>query len=258
MGAIKKIKSLKAKKEDVNVTTSNLNGISWLLESFLRRFRTAGFLFFLSPLIVICVLCLGAAAAPGLFVFDTVREMSMSWPLFLRYFAMGVGFALGYLTYGLSLIFIVPFVNFLNPLKVKPMRGPWFSLHTVPWFFHNGLTYMVRFTFLEFVTPSPLNILFFRMMGMKIGKGVVINTSNISDPALIEIGDYVTVGGSATIFAHYGQKGYLIVAPVKIGKGTNIGLKASIMGGCTVGENVMIKPHAVLLPKTELKDNEVI
>jgi hypothetical protein len=30
------------------------------------------------------------------------------------------------------------------------------------------------------------------------------------------------------------------------------------MGGCTVGENVMIKPHAVLLPKTELKDNEVI
>lgn len=266
MGAAKKLKSLrlkksaaaKAAKEDVNVTTSELTGMQWLLESFLRRFRTAGFLFFLSPLVVVCVFCLGAAAAPGLFVFDSIRDMSAEWPVYFRYLATGVGFALGYLTYGLSLIFIVPLMNFLNPLKVKPVRGPWFSLHTVPWFFHNGLTYMVRFTFLEFVTPSPLNILFYRMMGMKIGKGVVINTTNISDPALIEIGDYVTVGGSATIFAHYGQKGYLVVAPVKIGRGTNIGLKASIMGGCTVGENVMLKPHTVLLPKTEVKDNEVI
>lgn len=255
MGAAKKLKSA---KEDVNVVTSERTGVQWLLESFLRRFRTLSFLVFMSPLIVICVVSLGAAAAPGMFVFDSIREFSSSWPTFPRYFAIGCGFALGYLTYGISLIFIIPLVNFLMPFRVKPTRGPWFSLSSVPWFFHNGLTYMVRFTFLEFVTPSPMNILFYRMMGMKIGKGVVINTTNISDPSLITIGDYVTVGGSATIFAHYGQKGYLVIAPVTIGSGTNIGLKASIMGGCTVGENVMLKPHAVLLPKTEVKDNEVV
>jgi acetyltransferase-like isoleucine patch superfamily enzyme len=117
---------------------------------------------------------------------------------------------------------------------------------------------MVRFTFLEFITPSPLNILFYRMMGMKIGKGVVINSSNISDPCLITLGDYVTVGGSATIFAHYGQRGYLVVAPVVIGKGTNIGLKASVMGGSVIGENVMIKPHTAVLPKTQIPDGETV
>ena len=117
---------------------------------------------------------------------------------------------------------------------------------------------MVRYTFLEFLTPSPLNILFYRMMGMKIGKGVVINSSHISDPCLITLGDYVTVGGSATIFAHYGQHGYLIIAPVTIGKGTNIGLKASVMGGATIGENVTIKPHSVVLPKTTVSDGETV
>ena len=117
---------------------------------------------------------------------------------------------------------------------------------------------MVRLSFLDFVTPSPLNVLFYRMMGMKIGKGVVINTTNISDPSLITLGDYVTVGGSATIFAHYGQKGYLIIAPVTVGSGTNIGLKASIMGGVTVGKNVTIKPHVALLPKTDIPDGETV
>ncbi len=58
----------------------------------------------------------------------------------------------------------------------------------------------------------------------------LINTTNISDPCMITLGDYVTVGGSVTIFGHYGQKGYLIIEPVEIGNGTTIGLKSSIMG----------------------------
>jgi len=172
--------------------------------------------------------------------------------------AAGFGLATGYLIYGICLIFIVPAVNFINPWKPKPFRGPWYSLPAVPWFIHNGLTYMVRYTFLEFVTPSPLNILFYRMMGMKIGKGVVINSTNISDPSLITLGDYVTVGGSATIFAHYGQKGYLVIAPVTVGNYTNIGLKASIMGGAQVGANVTIKPHSAVLPKAVVSDGETV
>lgn len=257
-GAAKKEKEASVLKEDVHVTSSELRGIHGLLESFLRRFRTLGFLVFAAPLVLLCVFCLGVSAGPGVYVFDMVREFSQTWPPLFRYMALGCGFAFGYVTYGLTLIFVVPTVNFLVPFKVKPFRGPWFSLESVPWFFHNGLTYMVRFTFLEFVTPSPVNILFYRMMGMKIGKGVVINTTNISDPSLITIEDYVTIGGSATIFAHYGQKGYLIISPVKIGRGSNIGLKASIMGGVTVGENVTLKPHAVLLPKTVVGDGETV
>jgi hypothetical protein len=244
-------------REDVHTTTSNEAGVRGFAETFLRRFRNLSFALLLSPLAVICCACLGISAAPGIFVFRAMDQFSAGWPAIFHYAALGFGFALGFLTYGLTLIFVVPLANFLMP-RVKPFRGPYYSLPAIPWFIHNGLTYMVRFTFLEFITPSPLNILFYRMMGMKIGKGVVINSSNISDPCLITLGDYVTVGGSATIFAHYGQKGYLVIAPVVIGKGTNIGLKSSIMGGAVIGENVMIKPHTAVLPKTEIKDGETV
>ncbi len=103
-----------------------------------------------------------------------------------------------------------------------------------------------------------MSFLFYRMMGMKVGKGVIINTSNISDPCMITLGDHVVVGGSATIFGHYGQKGYLIIEPVVVGNNTNIGLKSSIMGDVQVGNNVNILPHSVLLPKTRVGDNETV
>lgn len=249
---------LPKRREDVLTQTSEKQGVKGLLETFLRRFRTLSFLLLLTPVIFLCGMCLGLSATPGVWLFDLIRDLTSSWVTPFRYMALGCALTAGYLFYGLTLIFVVPAANFLMPFKVRPFRGPYYSLAAIPWYVHNALTYMVRYTFLEFVTPTPLNILFYKMMGMKVGKGVVINTTNISDPCMITIEDYVTIGGSATIFGHYGQKGYLVIAPVRIGKGTNVGLKASIMGGAQIGRDVTIKPHACVLPKTAIGDGEVV
>jgi acetyltransferase-like isoleucine patch superfamily enzyme len=95
-------------------------------------------------------------------------------------------------------------------------------------------------------------MLFYKMMGMKIGKNAHINTTNISDPRMIEIGDNVTIGGSVHIIAHYAAKGFLIVDKVKIHDHVTIGLKASIMGAVEIGEKAVIGPHEVILPKTKI------
>lgn len=242
-------------REDVLTTKSDQKGAHGFFESLLRRFRGLSFALLLTPLTLVCVACIGVSMAPGLWLFHRVDLATTTWPEVFHFLALGLSLAFGYLIYGFTLMFVVPLVNFLMPFRVREFRGPYYSLPAIPWYIHNALTYMVRYTFLEFVTPTPLNILFYRMMGMKIGKGVVINTTAISDPAMIELGDYVTIGGSATIFGHYGQKGYLVIAPVKIERGANIGLKASVMGGCEVGENTNIKPHTALLPKTKVPPN---
>jgi hypothetical protein len=251
-------KNLEPQRENVLTNKSDIPGLRGYFETFLRRFRTLSFALLLSPLALVCCTCLGLAAAPALAWFNFVNEGTAHWPVIFHYAAGGFALSSAYLIYGICLIFVVPAVNFLMPFKPKPFRGPWFSLGAIPWYIHNGLTYIVRYSFLEFLTPSPLNVLFYRMMGMKIGRGVVINSTNISDPCMITLGDYVTVGGSAYIFAHYGQKGYLVLAPTVVGSGTNIGLKASIMGGVTVGKNVTIRPHSVLMPKTEVPDGEMV
>jgi hypothetical protein len=246
----------KQKREllDVDTIKSNRRGLSGMLESSLRRFRTLGFSIMLAPIALLWVFCMGVALTPGLWLFELVSSWSQSSPAIIKNVLLGFSLAAGFLLYGFTLILIVPLVNKILPLKIKPHRATWYSLSVVPWYYHNALTYLVRYTFLEFITPTPLNKLFFQMMGMKIGKGSIINSSNISDPCLIEIGDYVTIGGSVTLVAHYGMKGLLIIDRLVIGDKATIGLKASVFGDVIIGKGVLVRPHEVVMPKSRLPD----
>jgi len=240
------------KREDLDAAATDRTGFGGVLEFLIRKFRIASYIVALIPLYIVCFLAMGISAAPGIVFFDFMKHQSAEWPIILHYIATGCGLVFGYLFYGITLLFVLPLFNFLLPFRLKPFRGNYYSLSTVPWYFHNALTYVARYTFLEFVTPSPLNMLFYKMMGMKIGKGAHINTTNISDPCLIEIGEKVTIGGSATLIAHYASQGYLIVDKVKIGKKATIGLKATIFGDVEIGEEAVIAPHEVILPKSRI------
>ena len=239
-------------REDLDSAKTDRAGLKGFFEIILRKFRMASFIIALVPLYLMSILAMAIAAAPGIYFFNFMSGISLAWGTILHYLSLGLGIVGGYFIYGFCLIFIVPVFNIPFLLKLKPFRGNYYSLSTVPWFLHNALTYIVRYTFLEFFTPTPLNILFYKMMGMKIGKGSHINTTNISDPGLIEIGEKVTIGGSATIIAHYASQGYLVVEPVKIEDRVNIVLKATIMGDVHIGEGVKIAPHEVVMPKSRL------
>jgi len=242
------------RKKGVNVdaATSERTGIGGLFETGLRRFRTASYMIALIPLYVVGILGMGISATPAVYFFNFITDLAEPLPELLYYLILSSTLVTCYFIYGFFLIFVMPILNFLMPFRLKPFRGMYYSLTSVPWYFHNAFTYIVRYTFLEFITPTPLNMMFYRMMGMKIGKGAHINTTNISDPCLIEIEDKVTIGGSVHIIAHYAAKGYLIVEPVKIRKGATIGLKATIMGDVEIGEGAVIAPHEVILPKSRI------
>jgi hypothetical protein len=237
---------------DINAKTSTRRGFFGLLETALRRFRMVSYIVALIPLYIIGILAMGISALPGVIFFNYVLDTAGSMPYLLYHLSVGCGLVISYFLYGLTLIFVIPLFNFLMPFRLKPFRGGYYSLETVPWYFHNAFTYIVRYTFLEFVTPTPINMLFYRMMGMKIGKNAHINTTNISDPCIIEIGDNVTIGGSVYIIGHYASKGFLIVERVKIYDRVTIGLKATIMGDVEIGEGAMIGPHEVILPKSRI------
>ncbi len=241
---------------DVNATTSDRQGLAGALEGFFRRFRTLAFTLTMVPIAFLYVFCMGLSLTPGITLLTAVNESTRDLHFILRNSLLGFSVAATFFSYGLTIIFVVPLVNKLLPLKVKPTRASWFSFSVLPWYYHNALTYLVRYTFLDFITPTPLNKLFYQMMGMKVGKGTMINTSNISDPCLIEIGDFVTIGGSASLVAHYGQKGMLVIDKLVIGDRATIGLKASLFGDVVIGKGVLVKAHEVVLPKTRIPDVE--
>ncbi|MDH4467030.1 MAG: hypothetical protein QE271_03160 [Bacteriovoracaceae bacterium] len=254
-----KFVSKTARHLDVHSEDSSLKGWKRPVEIFFRKFRTAGFGLMLAPISLLYVACMGISLTPGVMLYHLGHEFTHDWSIIAHSITLGFSMAAGFLMYGVTLVFVVPFFNkilFLNTF-LKPQRSSWFSLSVIPWYYHNALTYLVRYTFLDFITPTPLNKLFYQMMGMKVGKGTMINTSNISDPCLIELGDYVTIGGSATLVAHYGMKGFLVVDKLIIKNGATIGLRANIFGDVVVGAGVTVKPNEVVYPKTRIPDRDL-
>ena len=198
---------------------------------------------------------LSLGVAIGLFE-EGFSPLLATFPSAWRYPLTGLALAASYFAYGLTLLMVAPLLNFLLGGRLQPYRGPAVSLTALRWYVHCTLTLVVRYSFLEFVTPSPFAQLYYRLMGMKIGRNVTINSTAIADPSLIEMADGVTIGGSASVMAHYAQGGYLVIAPVRLGAGATIGLRAIVMGGVEVGEKAKVLAGSFVLPNTRIPAGE--
>jgi len=226
------------------------------LDRLIRRFSRPAYGIVVLLLYLLVATALGLALAPALCLFSQIFIWSQHLPHLLRWIVLGFGLALSFFVFGFALLIVVPIYNRLLPTRVRPFKGGYYSLQAVPWFLHNGLFYLVRFTFLPFVTLTPFGLWFLKAMGMKLGRHAFINTEYISDPQLITLGDDVALGGSARVFAHYGGHGNLVVAPVIIGHRATIGLAATLMGDVHVGADATILAHSVLMPGSRVGEGE--
>lgn len=226
------------------------------LERWVRRFGRTVYALLVLVLYGLAAAALGLAAAPALALagglWDRAARLGPAPAWCLR----GLALALAWFVFGLTLLAVVALLNRLLPTRLRPYRGGYYTLRAVPWVLHNALFYVVRFTFLPFVTLTPYGTWFLRAMGMRIGRRAFINTEYISDPAFITLGDDVVVGGSVRIFAHYGGGGNLVVAPVRVGHRATLGLACCVMGDVVIGDDAVILPHSVLLPGSRVGAGE--
>ncbi len=192
----------------------------------------------------------GLAAFPGVWICLTAWQATASWPEAARVLLLSLLGALSYFLFGLVLMVLVVATRILFFLRIEPGRYPFLSLGTIRWALFNTLILFVRFTFMNWLRVTPLLPLFYRAMGAKVGRNVHINTSVIGDACLLEIGDDAVIGGDATVICHSAERGHLIISPVKIGKGADIGLMAIIMPGVEVGDGAVVGAHAFVTKNT--------
>lgn len=239
------------------ITSSDKKGFMGVFEKTLRQFKILTQVLLALPLYVLASALIGLCLIPGLLIIRGALFLSNDFNFFLKLFLLGTSLAGSFFLSGFTAMILFPLANRIFVGSLKEWKGPYFSTESVRWYIQNGLLYLIRYSFLEFVTPSPFGLWFYSAMGMKIGKGTIINSTNISDPSLVSLGKRVTIGGSATIVAHYGQGGFLILAPVRIEDDVTIGLRAIIMGGSTIGRGAKVLPNSVVMPKTIIPDGEV-
>ncbi|BDU76083.1 acyltransferase [Mesoterricola sediminis] len=227
-----------------------------LPERLLRRFSRAAYGLAILLLYLLAATALGAALAPALALVHAAFGLAARLPSVPAWLLRGFAAACGWFVFGMALLAVVAAYNRILPTRLRPYRGGYYALEALPWFLHNGLFYLVRFTFLPFVTLTPYGVWFLKAMGMRIGRHAFVNTEFISDPSLITIGDDAVIGGSVRIFAHYGGGGNLVIAPVKVGNRATLGLACCVMGDVVIGDDAVILPESVLLPGSRVGAGE--
>ncbi|HEY6100039.1 MAG TPA: hypothetical protein VIW03_11450 [Anaeromyxobacter sp.] len=174
--------------------------------------------------------------------------------------ALGLAFAVvaGWFVFGLALVAVIPLARWVTFAFGTPVgRFPYFSLGAWRWASYNALTLMLRFTFVNWIRVTPLLPLYHRLMGARIGRRVQINTGVIADQNLVEIGDDTVIGGDVTLVCHSAERGLLVTAPVKIGRGVTVGLMAVVFPGCVIGDGAIVSAGSVVSKGTRIAPGEI-
>ncbi|MEI6669042.1 MAG: DapH/DapD/GlmU-related protein [Acidobacteriota bacterium] len=199
----------------------------------------------------------GVATAPGMYLALMAWDATAGWAPFAR---VAAGCCLGwavFFSYAICVIFVVGAFRVVTRAGSPVGTFPYYSFQAFRWASYNALILMVRYTSMDFIRVTPFLTLFHRMMGMRIGRRVQINTTIVGDANLIEIGDDTVIGGDVTLVAHAAEHGRLVIAPVKIGSRVTVGLLSVVFPGVTIGDGATIGAHAVLTKGTSVGAGEV-
>jgi hypothetical protein len=230
---------------------------SGAVDRFVRRFNTISYALAVLVLYALGATALGVALGPALWMLARWGPALWHGGHWGDFLLLGMLGAAAFFVWGLAMLVVVALYNAILPTRLRPFRGGYFTAAAIPWYLHNGLFYLVRFTFLPFVTLTPFGVAFLRAMGMRMGRNPRITTEFITDPCMITLGDDVTIGGSAHVLGHYGGAGHLVIAPVIIGHRATIGLKATVMADVQIGDDATILAHSVLMPGTRVGAGEM-
>ena len=152
----------------------------------------------------------------------------------------GLSLGTGYLVFGVSFLALIVLLKHATFFRAQPGDYPFVSLYALRWAVIGSFVGLAKVVILRHLLGMPLLNQFYRLMGARIGRDVVINSCNIFDFDLLEIGDGTLLGGDCVVIGHVGEQGMLRLRPVSIGK------------GCTVGQSSVVFPGAVMEDGTVL------
>ncbi|HTN54386.1 MAG TPA: DapH/DapD/GlmU-related protein [Anaeromyxobacter sp.] len=208
-------------------------------------------------LFVECAVVLGLAAFPGVELW-LLAERHAPAAGALRVALLCVAGAAAYFVAGLALLLVLPAARWATLARGTPVgRFPYLSFGAWRWASFNALTLILRFSFINWIRVTPFLPLYHRLMGMKLGARVQINTAVVADQNLISIGDDSVIGGDVTLVCHAAERGHLVTAPVRIGRDVTVGLMAVIFPGCEIGDGAVIAAGAVLSKGAKVGPGEV-
>jgi non-ribosomal peptide synthetase-like protein len=161
---------------------------------------------------------------------------------------LALAFGLGYLIFGITYLLLVVAIKHLVFFRSREGNYPFVSAYALQWAFVGSLVNLAKIFILSHLKGMPILNTFYRAMGAKIGRNVMINSCNLFDFDVLEIGDDAFIGGDAVVIGHAGEAGLLRIRPVRIGARCTVGQSSIVFPGATMEERSVLGALS-LLPK---------
>ena len=228
------------------------------MKTFIDKLLRNPITFEITSLFVYAFYCLVFAIAAIPSVFLVHRGLQLLDNTFMMLFLFTVVCFLAFYVFLVVSSIVVGFVERLLTLGFKPGAYPPGSPVFFRWLIYSGLHLWLVNIVLPFLKGNNWIKIYLRTAGAKVGKETFINTHDIYDAHLLEIGDEVLIGGEAFLNCHLFENGQLNLDKIIIGDGSTIGAKAYLTPGTRIGKNGAVGMNTYLRRNTEVGDGETV
>lgn len=198
--------------------------------------RAAALLYLIFQFLVV-----GLATLPALVLVRRAWQTGSLW-------WTGLALGLGYLLFGITFLALLVVLKHAIFFRSREGDYPFVSGYALRWAFIGSLVGLGKIFILRHLQGMPALNLFYRLMGARVGRNVVINSCNLFDFDLLEIGDDSFIGGDAVVIGHVGEGGRLKLRPVRIGRKCTVGQSSVVFPGTTMEDGSILGAMS-LLPK---------
>jgi len=128
--------------------------------------------------------------------------------------------------------------------RVRPGRYPLWSFYYLRFWFVRAV---MRAAPVRYLSGTPFLVIYYRLMGARIGKNVFLGSQLVMTCDVLEIDDDSSIGMESSLDSSTVEEGMLRIAPIRIGKRCWVGNRA-FLGGDTVMEDGAGLGHLSMLP----------
>ncbi|MDH3295214.1 MAG: hypothetical protein OER95_12920 [Acidimicrobiia bacterium] len=199
----------------------------------------------------------GLAALPAVLFYRWHLGLKIS-PEPLRLFLMS---AAALPAYGLfAVLYMTLSAESTRLLRWRPPERAELTIAELPldlrhWARYAIMGHLVRVFAGTFFRSTPLWIWYMRRNGARIGRKVWINSLQVGDDCLLDLGDGVVIGAGVHLSAHTVERGNVLIAPITLGPGTTVGIGSHVGIGVTTGERTTIGSMSVVPKHSTLEAN---
>jgi non-ribosomal peptide synthetase-like protein len=169
--------------------------------------------------------------------------------------AVGVFLASG-LVIGAVLMLLVAVVKWVMMGVYKPTMRPMWSFWAMRTeavaVLYGGL---VGKASIEFLRGTPFLPWVLRLYGTKMGKGVWMDLTDVTEFDCVEVGDYCTLNLAACLQTHLYEDRVMKVGRVKLGKGVHVGWGSTVLYDTHIGDFAQIGPMTLVMKGETLPGN---